>query len=181
MNQSQLYIGTQNGVVVCINDVCRQNISGIFYHSYSREGSVFTDLGQLLFSMEKLFNELSFPYPSTNERHFPGADSTCAPEPAKTGASKNAKQYTGPMKREKIMKDEELLMKHGDLGSFIIRVQHRQNSSWQGRITWVEKNQTLYFRSVWEMMKLIENAISTVAPDENEGPDPVWETMSEPS
>ena len=72
------------------------------------------------------------------------------------------------------MKDEELLTKHGELGSFIIRVQHRQNSSWQGRITWIEKNQTMYFRSAWEMMKLIESALDTVAPPE-ETEEPTWE------
>ena len=72
------------------------------------------------------------------------------------------------------MNDEELLRQHGDLGSFIVRVQHRQNSSWQGRITWIEKNQTVYFRSVWEMMKLIENAIDTVSPQEEEEPEPAW-------
>ena len=74
------------------------------------------------------------------------------------------------------MKDEELLMKHGDLGSFIIRVQHRQNSSWQGRITWMEKNQTMYFRSAWEMMKLIESALDTVAPPEEGEENLSWET-----
>lgn len=59
------------------------------------------------------------------------------------------------------MKDEELLSQHGDLGSFIIRVQHRQNSSWQGRITWMEQDKTLYFRSIWEMIKLIASAVET--------------------
>lgn len=59
------------------------------------------------------------------------------------------------------MRDEELLSQHGDLGSFIIRVQHRQNSSWQGRITWMEQDKTLYFRSIWEMIKLIASAIET--------------------
>ena len=66
------------------------------------------------------------------------------------------------MKEEltRVMEDEEMLDMHGDLGTFIIRVQHRQNSSWQGRITWVEQDKTLYFRSVWEMMKLIEEALA---------------------
>ena len=31
--------------------------------------------------------------------------------------------------REKVMKDQELLSRHGDMGSFIVRVQQRQNSS----------------------------------------------------
>ena len=66
------------------------------------------------------------------------------------------------------MKDEEILEQHGDLGTFIIRVQHRQNSSWQGRITWVEEDKTLSFRSVWEMMKLIDEEMELAAPKEEE-------------
>lgn len=64
------------------------------------------------------------------------------------------------------MSDEELLNKHGDLGTFIIRVQHRQNSSWQGRVTWTEKDKTVYFRSVWELIKLIAGALDTVSEPE---------------
>jgi hypothetical protein len=70
--------------------------------------------------------------------------------------------------KDRIMKDESLLSKHGDLGTFIVRVQHRQNSSWQGRITWMEKDKTISFRSVWEMVKLIENALDTVCTEEEE-------------
>lgn len=72
------------------------------------------------------------------------------------------------------MKDEELLSKHGDLGSFIIRVQHRQNSSWQGRVTWMEKNQTMNFRSVLELIKLIESAIDSVSDQEEGQAEPEW-------
>ena len=67
-----------------------------------------------------------------------------------------------------IMSDEELLSKHGYLGTFVIRVQHRQHSSWQGRITWLDKNKTLYFRSVWEMVKMIASALAEVKDDEGE-------------
>lgn len=55
------------------------------------------------------------------------------------------------------MGDEELLRKHGELGSFVVRVQHKQNSSWQGRITWVEKDRTANFRSALELLKLIDS------------------------
>ena len=79
-----------------------------------------------------------------------------------------------PLSCQKPLKDEELLMQHGDLGSFIIRVQHRQNSSWQGRLTWVEKDQTVNFRSVWEMVKLIDSALNCAGNPESETPDPAW-------
>ena len=158
MDHSQWYIGTSNGVVVCVDEKTGSDFSGRFFHSYAAEPVRFHNLEQLLFRLEEFYNVLKFPYPSTNERYFheSGAD-TVSDE-----------------KRSRIMKDEELLRQHGEMGSFIIRVQHRQNSSWQGRITWMEKNQTVYFRSVWEMMKLIENALDTVAPPEDATADPVW-------
>ena len=57
------------------------------------------------------------------------------------------------------MRDKSLMTKQANLGTFIIRVRHRQNSSWQGRITWKEKKETRSYRSIWEMVKLIDGAI----------------------
>lgn len=72
------------------------------------------------------------------------------------------------------MGDEQLLRKHGELGTFVVRVQHRQNSSWQGCITWVEKNRTLRFRSVWELLKLIVSAVETVPETDEEEEEFSW-------
>ena len=72
------------------------------------------------------------------------------------------------------MSDEMLLTKHGEIGTFIVRVQHRQNSSWQGRITWMEEDKTVQFRSVWEMIKLIENAVDSVSKPEDEEEEESW-------
>ena len=72
------------------------------------------------------------------------------------------------------MSDEQLLQKHGDIGTFIVRVQHRQNSSWQGRITWMEEDKTIQFRSVWEMIKLIESAVDTVSEQDEGEQEPTW-------
>ena len=57
--------------------------------------------------------------------------------------------------------DTELLEKRGKLATFIIRVQQRQNSNWQGRITWVEKGRTLRFITIMEMVRLIETALKS--------------------
>lgn len=67
------------------------------------------------------------------------------------------------------MSEEELLSRHGELGTFIICVQHRQNGSWQGHITWTDKDATVYFRSVWEMVKLVSGAIDAVSVREAAG------------
>ncbi len=62
----------------------------------------------------------------------------------------------------KVMKDEELLERHGDIGTFVIRVQHRQHSSWQGRVTYLEKDQTVYFRSALELIKIIDGTLNEI-------------------
>ena len=64
------------------------------------------------------------------------------------------------------MSDEELMKMHGELGTFVVRVQYHENSSWQGRITWMERKRTLHFRSTWEMLKLIGSAVEIDDEDE---------------
>ena len=45
--------------------------------------------------------------------------------------------------------------------TFIIKVQYRQNASWQGTIKWVEGNVEKGFRSTLELIKLMDRAIGT--------------------
>jgi hypothetical protein len=154
MTKTQWYIGAPNGVILCVDALGRGGPAGRMFHSYRTDEIPFAGTDEMVFHMEELYDALNFPFPGTNERNFAPVH--------KTGV-----HYT---ERDRIMKDETLLSKHGDLGTFIVRVQHRQNSSWQGRITWMEKDKTISFRSVWEMVKLIESAVDTVCEDEEETP-----------
>lgn len=43
--------------------------------------------------------------------------------------------------------------------SFLVRIVNTQNATWQGKITWVDKNQTQDFRSALELIKLIDSAL----------------------
>lgn len=156
MENSQKYIGAPNGIVLCVDHVGDLCLNGRFYHAYSREATDFSCFNDLWFKIEAFFNEIRFPYPGTTERSFFG-EKRRSPE---TCEMKNVSE------RKRAMNDEELLSKHGDLGTFILRVQHRQNSTWQGRITWVDENKTMQFRSVWELTKLIEEALDTVSEQE---------------
>jgi len=45
-------------------------------------------------------------------------------------------------------------------GTFEITVKFMQNSTWQGQIHWVEKNQKQNFRSALEMLKLMDEALA---------------------
>lgn len=158
MERSQWYIGSVNGVVLCVDSIEGDRFRSRVYHAYNREAIEICCIEQLLFVLDELYNSINFPHPSNNERTF------------------QEKQTDKDLKRERarIMSDEELLSKHGDLGTFIIRVQHRQNNSWQGRITWADQDKTLSFRSVWEMVKLIASALDTVSEQEGAPDEKSW-------
>ncbi len=144
MERNGCYIGTPAGVVLCVDGQRDGRTSGRFYHAYSVEGTTVSSMEGLIFSMERFFDRLGSPFPDTNQRTL-------------------LKKQENTIRKEgmiRVMRDDELLKKHGDIGTFIIRVQHRQHSSWQGMVTWVEENRTVPFRSALELIKMIDEAVS---------------------
>lgn len=160
---SQRYIGTPNGVVVCVDSLTEMLFRGRVYHGYKDSEEVFENADQLIFCMQDLFDRINFPHPGTTIRSFRSDEKKVGKNAAnnKGHSSIDIKERMkgGP---ERMMTDKELLSKHGDIGTFIVRVQHRQNSTWQGRITWTEEDKTLNFRSIWEMIHLMESAMSSI-------------------
>ena len=59
-------------------------------------------------------------------------------------------------KVSQIVKDET----GGSKCTFEISVRFQQNSTWQGQILWAEKNLKQNFRSVLEMLKLMDEALA---------------------
>ena len=64
--------------------------------------------------------------------------------------------------------------KHNDIGTFVVRVMQHQNGTWQGRITWVDEDKSMNFRSVWEMVRLMEEGIFS-SEELREENTPTWE------
>lgn len=141
MEQAQNYIGTPCAVVLCI-DSDAGRLGGILYHGYSKTGIPFCGVEDAFLIMEDFYNRLRFPFPGTESRSF---------------TKKSSEKPEARMTR--MMRDEELLRKHGDRGTFIVRVQQRQHSSWQGVVTWAEQKKTVPFRSALELLKLIDGAL----------------------
>jgi len=51
--------------------------------------------------------------------------------------------------------------------SFLIQMLDNQNMTWQGAITFLDTNQKLPFRSLLELLKLMDSAISPTAQDQD--------------
>lgn len=46
-----------------------------------------------------------------------------------------------------------------NIGTFVLKILNRKNSTWQGTVTWVEEERSQNFRSALELLKLIDGAL----------------------
>ena len=51
-------------------------------------------------------------------------------------------------------------MKDKKKGTFIIKIDHCQNETWQGKVVWADEDTTEHFRSALEVLQLLDEAIN---------------------
>ena len=162
MSNSELYTGVPNAVILCFDEPIRQGLfRGRMYHAFHEGAYEVVSFEEVIHLMGRLFDDIQFPRANIRDRSF--------------FAKEQPEGQKGRSGKEKIMADKELLSKHGDIATFIVRVQQRQNSSWQGRVTWVDENKTVTFRSILELIKLIESGVATNDPEAAVEDSPDWE------
>lgn len=120
---------------LCIDSYHSGVWKGCWYHPGLRDGNRFESLVQFLTEAETLFDSIKFPQSYTAKRVF-------VPLPdAGSGGGAGLNQQRGQQ------------------GTFLIRLLFRQNTSWQGSITWLEGGGEQTFRSVLELILLIDSAL----------------------
>jgi hypothetical protein len=138
-------------------------LKGILYSQYLDRPFGFISLMQMIEKMEEIFDTKGFPEAFMTPRTF-----------GYSGKNTNKHKIDG----NEVMKDETasgIVFEPGDTKcTFEITVKFRQNATWQGQILWAEKNLKQNFRSVLEMLRLMDEALT-----ENTGkPEQVkWEEM----
>lgn len=140
---SRRYIGSPSGIVLCIDRRGGGKIAGRFYHGYSSDGIPVRGYEEFFSKTEHFLDELGYPHRGTGDRDIRG----------NILSSRKKEGMT------KVVRDEELLKKHGDMGTFVIRIKQRQHSSWQGSVTWLDGDRTVSFRSALELLKIIDSTL----------------------
>lgn len=121
--------------MVCIDDYREGIPSGRFYNPYCKKGKSFRGIMEFLSEMENTLETMDFPKAFTVTRSF----SDLRQEP------------TGP---------PELTVQSGKHATFALRILFRQNASWQGSVTWLEGKKEQSFRSVLELVLLMNSALT---------------------
>ena len=124
------------------------DFSGVLMGQYLSAPFEFNSLFQMIMKMEEVFDEKRFPEAYLTPRVFL--------------ASRAKTDYAEKGEVADMANIDELkprLTGGTPKCTFEINVMFRQNATWQGQILWVEKNLKQSFRSVLEMLKLMDEAM----------------------
>lgn len=122
--------------IVCVDSYDDGVLKGCFYNPY-QEVEHFASLSQFLIKMEQMLDERNVPQAYTSPRKFSvllQPENRIPPTPTYKGAK----------------------------ATFELKVLFRQHTSWQGVLLWRERNAEHSFRSVLELVHLIDSALRSI-------------------
>lgn len=121
-------------ILLCVDSYEEGVLQGRFYNPYW-EMEHFSSLSQFLLKIQQLLDELQLPQSDTQLRTF------YTPFPAEAGG------------------DSLAAVRRGSRATFELQVIFRQHTSWQGLLIWREGGTEQRFRSVLELVLLMDSAL----------------------
>lgn len=115
-----------------------RNLSGVLQSPFYMEDKGFQSTMELILLLEHLQDCLGYPESTVDIRTFTPTNSIQQPGETEVSAVKRG----------------------ASLATFRIAVFFRQNATWQGTLLWVEKDEIACFRSVLELVKLLDSALA---------------------
>lgn len=135
--ESQQYDNLFQKTIICIDRYENKIPVGRLYHSSSETGTAFHSTMELLLLLESMLEEWNGPQSFSNRRAFRPLEGRIIPSAAAE------------------------TVREGKMATFALRILFRQNASWQGSIFWCDGKQEEGFRSVLELLMLMDSALST--------------------
>lgn len=137
------YVSPCRKTIVCLDSYHDGVPKGRIYSS-TQEAHTFESLSQFLIKMENLLDETQMPQSCTVIRTFP--------------------TITEPLDNRL----PPLQIRKGLKATFEVQVIFRQHTSWQGMINWLDQRLEQSFRSVLELILLMDSALRTAKGSEVE-------------
>lgn len=116
---------------------------GRIYNHYYREPLVFLNVMQMLKKLEAMLDGFEYPQRTLKRRSFSGEAERTAGQPE-------------PDTQAGLSCQEE----RGEVATFYIKIIFRKNASWQGNVKWVDGGKDENFRSVFELLTLMDGAMA---------------------
>lgn len=123
--------------IVCVDSYRDKILSGRISNPYLGGMAPFSSLMQFILQMANLLDGMNFPQSFAENRVFV------------------------PVEQRTTRVDTEEAAPEGKLATFAVKILFRQNASWQGSITWLDTGQEESFRSVLELILLMDSALQS--------------------
>ena len=133
-----LWVCQNRKITVCVDSYQDGILRGRFYGP-ERSGEAFDSLSQFLLKMDALMEETQIPQAYTTTRSFSQLLPPQSPAPFSDS------------------------MQKGCCATFQLQILFRQHTSWQGILHWQEQQLEQSFRSVLELVLLMDSALRTAA------------------
>lgn len=153
LRSSMLVPSTVTKTLVCIDEIENMEFSGSLSNPYMPDTLEFRGIIDFMNKMELFFDDIAFPQAYYSVRAFD----------KKTASQQNPPKAHRPGEDETVIvryhDDSILQSRQGRLATFIVQVQFRRNASWQGAVTWNERQMNHGFKSTLELLRLMEDAV----------------------
>ena len=137
MMQERIRCEAYRTTLICVDSYERGVLTGRFYSGQEEDAVEFQSLSQLLVRMEQRLDQMNFPQSFTAMRSFV------------------------PLAGPKFGDSTEANLRTGALATFAVKVLFRQHTSWQGVLRWREQKAEHSFRSVLELVMLMDSALKS--------------------
>ena len=133
MNE-RVHVNDYFGTMICVDSYQDNVLRGWFQNFYFEEPQLFNSLSDFIIKMESILDVMSLHKSYYDLNRF--RDS-----------------------RPTVFDDTSSLLSHGAKATFYLTVRFRQNVSWQGTINWLEGKSKQNFRSVLELIVLMDGSL----------------------
>jgi hypothetical protein len=127
--------------VISVYSYADKALRGTVTNPYFKDPIAFDNAIQLIMIIDELQDAINFPLESTRTRSFTPMD-----------------DGTSLLASRKVFSGADILAR--PLASFKLNIMFRQNSSWQGGLVWIENHAESQFRSLLELIMLLDNALT---------------------
>ena len=141
------------------------SIQGVVTHLISQQSQEFRSLLELISLLHDRLDEMGIPVSGVELRSWP-----------KLHLTLERKGDYGLDEKPDVKKETRV----GD-SAFLVRIIFRQNATWMGEIHWLNGEKKIYFRSLMEMIMLMQDALDTSGIPPAEYSFRTWEDLEEAS
>ena len=118
-----------------------KNIQGVLYNPFFENELVFENMMQLVTMVERISDSIVFPQKAMTLRHF---SDTTEKDSSDSFDFETTADFSGQV----------------SLATFELEILFRQNASWQGNIVYAEQNLSSSFRSLLELLTLMDSVLA---------------------